>query len=477
MGPLVALTAFALGAFYSPVAVIQQSRGPVAPVMKAIGTQVAEQRAALLEEEQQRRQQQSARAPATSWSDAPATVHAGLVGSSKLRLDDKIIGVRGRPARGRPAAPRGDNAQRSPARMERPESGPGDPGVSQASMGKASPGADSMKWYLKSIGKQRLLSPEEVNKLSSAVQKLLRYDDAHAKLGETLGQEPSRTELAVNAGFTTEAEYAAELEKLQRAKGLLVSANLRLVVSIAKKYMNQGLTLQDLIQEGSLGLIKGAEKFDASRGFRLSTYATWWIRQSITRAIADHSRTIRLPVHMHDMLNNLRKARRELQTQLGRMPTEAEVAEKMNMSVEKLRQVDGRCATTTVSMETSVSSKKKSDGSATTLQSRIADSKPQPESNLMGDMMRDDLNNLLLTKLSERECHVIRARYGLEDGRSRTLEEIGRGMSVTRERVRQIESRALQKLRAPSCTSKLKEYLYEGVSNEESGHDGAAAVL
>lgn len=317
-----------------------------------------------------------------------------------------------------------------------------------------------MRWYLKSIGKQRLLSPEEVNALSETIQKQLSWQSTREKLEANLERpvtdEEVASELALAGGA---AEYQRELKRMQKAKNLLVSANLRLVVSIAKKYVNQGLTLQDLVQEGSIGLIKAAEKYDASRGFRLSTYATWWIRQAISRAIADHSRLIRFPVHMHDQVNNLRKARRDLSNQLTRSPTDLELATHMNIPVEKLRQIDVTSTVSTVSMETTISRKKKADGSGTTLEAMLPDTRAQPGSQVEHWSMEDDVNKVLDSTLTERESNVLRLRYGLGDGRTRTLEEIGKGLSVTRERVRQIESRALEKLRSPTAGGKLKEYL------------------
>jgi len=322
-------------------------------------------------------------------------------------------------------------------------------------------GDDSVKWYLKNIGKQRLLEPDEVIALSVSVQRQLAWHEARSTLSESLDGRPvTDAELAAHLELAGgEVEYRREMAQMSRDKQLLVSANLRLVVSIAKKYMNQGLTLQDLIQEGSLGLIKAAEKFDVGRGFRLSTYATWWIRQAITRAIADHSRTIRLPVHMHDAVNNLRKAKRELSSQLGRPGRQEELAEHMGMSLEKLKAIDMTSTVSTISMETTISRKKKSDGSSATLEKMLSDPKVQPQDHCDQTMMREDLARLLDSTLTERESHVLRMRFGIPDGRPRTLEEIGQGLHVTRERVRQIESRALQKLRAPQASKKMVDYL------------------
>jgi len=332
-------------------------------------------------------------------------------------------------------------------------------------------GDDSMRWYLKNIGKQRLLEPHEVERLSGSVQKQLSWEHARVELGEKLERPCTDDELAAHLELDGgAAELKRETKKQSADKQLLVSANLRLVVSIAKKYVNQGMTLQDLIQEGSLGLIKAAEKFDAARGFRLSTYATWWIRQAITRAIADHSRTIRLPVHMHDAVNNLRKAKRDLGQELARNPTQQELADHMGMSLEKLKSIDVTSAVSTISMETTISRKSKGGGDDSTLEKLLSDPKIQPADSCDQAMMRDDLSRLLDTALTEREAHVLRLRFGLTDGRTRTLEEIGQGLQVTRERVRQIETRALQKLRSPQASRKLVEYLqvdfdHQGTSN------------
>jgi RNA polymerase primary sigma factor len=335
---------------------------------------------------------------------------------------------------------------------------------------EASPyqGDDPVKWYLRKIGTHRLLTPDEVIALARRIQQMLQWHALREEMDLRMQREVSDDEIASHIGLAGgAAEYRSELRHMQDAKQLIVSANLRLVVSIAKKYTNQGMTLQDLIQEGSMGLIKAAEKFDPERGFRLSTYATWWIRQSITRSIADHSRTIRFPVHMHDLINQQRRARHELQGQLGREASDEELAGHLGISLDKVQFADRTKLVTTISMETSIGSKKKSDTSGTTLQQLVSDKKPQPSHNTERVMMRDDLNRLLDSTLTKRESDVLRLRYGLSDGRTRTLAEIGRDMSVTRERIRQIETRALQKLRTPAASHVLKEYMESETAHME----------
>ena len=379
---------------------------------------------------------------AEKWGSPKPTVVHGPVGASKLNPTDRVIGRRA-------ASPA--KVAEEPAQTEEKVIAPP----------KVYGGDDSMKWYLKNIGKQRLLTPEEVNALARRIQQLVRWMNAREELESQMERSVTDTEVATHLGLEGGApEYRREFKRMQSAKQLIVSANLRLVVSIAKKYINQGMTLQDLIQEGSMGLIKAAEKFDPERGFRLSTYATWWIRQAITRSIADHSRTIRLPVHMHDAINQQRRARHELHTTLGRAPTDHEVAEHLGITVEKVQFADRTRSVSTISMEqTMVGSKKRSDAEGTTLQAMISDSKPQPDETNEQSMMREDLERTLNAMLTERESKVLRMRFGLTDGHTHTLEDIGKQLSVTRERIRQIESRALEKLRSPDASVNLKEYL------------------
>ena len=299
---------------------------------------------------------------------------------------------------------------------------------------------DPVRMYLKEIGKVPLLNAEEEIELA---QKMEAGEMAKSQLEE--------------AGDDLDDEAKKELQKLvdqgDYAKKKLAEANLRLVVSIAKRYVGRGMLFLDLIQEGNLGLIKAVEKFDYRKGYKFSTYATWWIRQAITRAIADQARTIRIPVHMVETINKLIRVSRQLLQELGREPTPEEIAEEMDIPVERVREIL-KISQEPVSLETPIGEEEDSH-----LGDFIQDDNvPVPADAAAFTLLKEQLVEVLST-LTEREQKVLRLRFGLDDGRARTLEEVGKVFNVTRERIRQIEAKALRKLRHPSRSRKLRDYL------------------
>ena len=310
---------------------------------------------------------------------------------------------------------------------------------------------DSIRIYLQEIGRIRLLRAEEEIELARKIADLLQLERIREDLGDRLERTPRDDEWAREVDMNPR-EFRRRLYLGRRAKDKMVQSNLRLVVSIAKKYMNRGLSFQDLIQEGSLGLIRAAEKFDHEKGYKFSTYATWWIRQAITRAIADQSRTIRLPVHLYETISRIKKTTKILSQEMGRKPTEEEIATRMEMTIEKLRFI-AKSAQLPISLETPIGKEEDSR-----LGDFIEADGENPEDEVSKNLLREDLENVLDT-LSPRERDVLRLRYGLDDGRMKTLEEIGQIFNVTRERIRQIEAKALRKLRHPNRNSILKEYI------------------
>ncbi|MBB1547633.1 MAG: RNA polymerase sigma factor RpoD [Mogibacterium sp.] len=283
--------------------------------------------------------------------------------------------------------------------------------------------------------------------VDATVPKSLPTDDAVRMYLKEIGKVPLLT-------GAEERELAIRMEQGdEEAKKKLCESNLRLVVSIAKRYLNRGLSFLDLIQEGNLGLIKAVDKFDYTKGYKFSTYATWWIRQAITRSIADQARTIRIPVHMVETINKLIRISRQLLQELGREPTSEEIAKEMGITVEKVREIK-KISQDPVSLETPIGEEEDSH-----LGDFIPDDDvPAPVEAAAYSMLKEQLMEVLDT-LSDREKKVLMLRFGLEDGRPRTLEEVGKEFNVTRERIRQIEAKALRKLRHPSRSKKLRDYL------------------
>jgi RNA polymerase primary sigma factor len=337
----------------------------------------------------------------------------------------------------------------------------------QFSSGPAVKINDPVKMYLKEIGRVSLISPADEPEIARRIQ---QGSDASVEMRTMLETYfPNQVDKLkgmdnIENFLFDQVHDEALLEKLRQlaelrydgdeSKRVLISANLRLVVSIAKKYVGRGMLFLDLIQEGNMGLVKAVEKFDHTKGFKFSTYATWWIRQAITRAIADQARTIRIPVHMVETINKLVRIQRQLVQDLGRDPTADEIAEKMeNITAEKVREIQ-RIALDPVSLETPIGEEDDSH-----LGDFIEDKDAlSPDEYANNQMLKDEIN-LVLQGLTEREEKVLRLRFGLYDGRTRTLEEVGKEFNVTRERIRQIEAKALRKLKHPTRSKRLKDFV------------------
>ena len=300
---------------------------------------------------------------------------------------------------------------------------------------------DPVRMYLKEIGRVKLLTADEEKWLAQRIEAGVDADQELEAAADLTPEHRANLEWRINDG--------------EIARRALTEANLRLVVSIAKRYVNRGMSLLDLIQEGNLGLMRAVEKFDHTKGFKFSTYATWWIRQAITRAIADQARTIRIPVHMVETMNKVLRVQRQMLQELGREPTVDEVAAKVDMSPERVRDIQ-RIALEPLSLETPVGEEDDSF-----LGDFVADdSAISPDSAAERERLKDEIEMAML-ELNPREQQVMRLRFGLDDGQVRTLEEVGREFGVTRERIRQIESKTLAKLRHPTRSQRLRDYLEE----------------
>ncbi|MBW4458919.1 MAG: RNA polymerase sigma factor, RpoD/SigA family [Nodosilinea sp. WJT8-NPBG4] len=312
---------------------------------------------------------------------------------------------------------------------------------------------DAVGAFFKEMARYPLLKPSEEIELARQVRFLSKVEAASEKLQKELGRKPNRQELVEKLKIS-EAEFTQKLHEGRTAKRRMIRSNLRLVVSIAKRYLNRGVPFLDLIQEGALGLNRATEKFDPDKGYKFSTYAYWWIRQGITRTIANDARTIRLPIHIVEKLNKLKKAHRDLRRDLQRNPSEQELADALDVTVDQLRNLQ-QVRRRSLSLNHRVGK-----GEDTELMELLEDSSTQtPESKISENMMRQEITSVLGEVLTEREKDIITLRYGLATGETHTLEEVGGIFNLSRERVRQIQTKAMRKLRRPQVAARLKGWL------------------
>ncbi len=312
---------------------------------------------------------------------------------------------------------------------------------------------DAVGAFFKEMARYPLLKPSEEIELARQVRFLSKVETASEKLQKELGRKPTRPEL-VEKMKVNEADFTQKLHEGRNAKRRMIRSNLRLVVSIAKRYLNRGVPFLDLIQEGALGLNRATEKFDPDKGYKFSTYAYWWIRQGITRTIANDARTIRLPIHIVEKLNKLKKAHRDLRRDLQRNPSEQELADALDVTVDQLRSLQ-QVRRRSLSLNHRVGK-----GEDTELMELLEDSSTQtPESQISENMMRQEITSVLSEVLTEREKDIITLRYGLATGETHTLEEVGGIFNLSRERVRQIQTKAMRKLRRPQVAARLKGWL------------------